>query len=318
MTLLSLRKIADQVLSIDDGVSARRDVLSLPPLKSKSLRASVRLLHAVLRYAPQLRLHPEDDNLPSSVPWYLARVRMRRNRSRWGDARILNVGQVDVQSLISQSSGGEHSGRGHRRTQFFLEIAGNDERKAEVCRGDLATAECYVQLRRSPTDIGIFDIQYWFFYPYNAFGPGHEGDWEHCTARVDGNGNLHRFFYASHAGESDWVDSGGVSRDDGGHPIVYSADESHACYPTPGTHGRGALPDDETSEGGPEWSTWTAIRLIGSVGVPRQGQEWIRYTGHWGEIGAVVTSDILVTSGPYGPAFQAWWDDDDKGNSANG
>lgn len=271
-----------------------------------------------IRYAPEVRLHPNDDNHPSSVSWYLDRVRMRRHRTNWPDAQLLNRGEVNVHSLISQSSGGEHSGQGRKRTQFFLEIEGSSETKAQVCRGDLGSAECYVHIRPAPIPQEGYDIQYWFFYPYNAFGPGHEGDWEHCTARVNHAGELQKYFYASHARESQWVQAAQVATNGSGHPIVYSADESHACYPNAGKHGRGFLPDDETSDGGDECHTWSALRVIGSFDNPEPQQEWVKYTGHWGEIGAIIASDVLVTSGPYGPAFQAWWDNDDRGNGDPG
>jgi hypothetical protein len=200
-----------------------------------------------------------------------------------------------------------------------LQIASND---SLIRKGSLQSAECYVHFRHAPQRNGQIDIQYWFFYPYNSFGPGHEGDWEHITVRVTNNFNIRRIFFASHARESEWHRPTGFHLNNAGHPIVYSAIGSHACYWFAGKRDRGKFhtaeipPDDFTANGGPVWKTWENLRIIGEFDNPLSNQEWIKYTGHWGEIGTAGTSELLVTSGPYGPAFQAWWDDDDEGNKS--
>lgn len=96
---------------------------------------------------------------------------------------------------------------------------------------------------------------------------------------------------------------------------MYSARHSHATYWRAGEHVRGGiggvLPNDHCAEGGPVWETWRSLVQIGSKEAPAPGQEWLKYTGHWVEIGFPVTSEDFVTSGPFGPAFQPWWSDDD-------
>ena len=319
MSIVSLRQVAKDVLGRTTELSIRKDIFSLPNIPSSdSLSANLRLLEAVYRFAPQLWLHRDEDSNPSSVGWYLQRVRMRRHRAFSPDVQVLDRGQVTVGSLVSQTSGGQHSGSGRNRTQFFLEI-GNAGKPATK-RGDLPSAECYVYFRHSPRNPAQTDIQYWFFYPYNSFGPGHEGDWEHVTVRITAEFEIAQVFFASHAKESSWRSPGGFSITEGSHPVVYSAKSSHACYWFAGKQDRGKWyaielpPDDFTSEQGAAWDTWTSLRIVGEVDAPLDNQQWVKYTGHWGEIGVPVVSEWLVTSGPYGPAFQAWWDDDDEGN----
>jgi hypothetical protein len=165
--------------------------------------------------------------------------------------------------------------------------------------------------------LDAWDIQYWFFYAYNGdITTGadfeHEGDWEHITVRVDGNLKTPMsVFFASHATESEWRNRGGFKINSDGHPVVYSAYHSHATSWRVGTHPRRFLPDDYTAEGGPKWATWDTLRLIGTHRRPLQDLEWVKFTGHWGQIG---TPGPEWLSGPYGPAFQAWWADDDEGN----
>jgi hypothetical protein len=313
-TRLSTRFLANKVLQSTAPISIK-SILAIQHLQSgKSLKRLVETLGAIYYFAPQLRLHPDDRYRPTSVSWFLPRVRMRRHRPHDTDVQILKVGEVNMASLISQSSGGQRSGRGSGRTNFFLEIRSQE---SATRRGDLDVAECYVRFRRAPGGSTDWDIQYWFFYAYNGdITTGadieHEGDWEHVTARVTSDlRTLQRVFFASHAVESEWRDASDVSVADD-HPVAYSAYHSHATAWSAGKQSRNWLPDDHTSNGGPYWSTWGNLRLIGERLDPMPGQEWVRYTGRWGQFGSPGPEWL---TGPWGPAFQAWWDDDDEGNS---
>lgn len=276
-----------------------------------------RVTEAIQRFAPEVHLYPDEVYRPSSVPWYLARVRMRRHRLFLPDQAILGVGQVNVTTLVSQQRGNEHSGQGGE-TRFFLQIQGDEQVNRN---GDLSTAECYAHFRPAIGGRPEFDIQYWFFYPYNGditavLDPAHEGDWEHITVRV--SPDLQRVvevFFATHKRESRWLRDG-YQLSQGTHPVVYSARHSHASYWTVGEQPRGGiagvLPNDRTAGGGPIWRTWERLVNVGTFEAPAPGQEWVRYTGRWGELGTRGASQALVSSGPFGPAFQPWWSDDDK------
>lgn len=284
------------------------------------------ILQRIVQYAPEVRLHPDDLFQPSSVPWYLNHVRMRRHRTSigplWRDIQILDKGQVYIGSLVNQLSGGQSSGSGNKATNFFLEIEGDRDR---VIRGNVYTAPCYVHYRKAPNGLDN-DIQYWFFYPYSGDialldeGPdvniAHEGDWEHITVRVDRNWHhIVKIFYAVHD------DILSVSADEPfnfnydlnllAHPIVYSAKHSHASYPIAGEI-KEFWANDHTADGGIIWKTWQNLILLGTKDNPLNGQMWLKYTGRWGEIGGNLTRLLTqATSGPYGPAFQDSWHNDE-------
>src|SRR5690349_10808938 len=123
MVPVSARFVMRKVVRVTSAFSIKEQLDNIPELNGiPSLKKQLQLLCAVYRFAPLVRLHPDDVYRPTSVPLYLAHVQMRRHRPWWFDVHILGPGWVDVQSLISQSSGGQHSGRGTARTDFFLEI----------------------------------------------------------------------------------------------------------------------------------------------------------------------------------------------------
>lgn len=254
-------------------------------------------LALISRLAPIVRLHPSDEHRPASVPWYLPNVRMRFHRSWQKDRAILDRGAVSDATIASQSCEDQSSG-GARPSDFFLEIAGDEDR---VRRGDLASALAYAHVLTWPE---FEDIQYWFFYPYNGdMGPGpinfaHEGDWEHVTLRV-ACGRVTRAFFSAHHKEGKVLDAARCAFV-GERLVVYSARHSHASYPTGGKQARNNLPDDHTADLGPEWRTWERLEWL-DPHPPR----WLRYSGHWGEIG-----EFKDTTGPRGPSHQRAWSGD--------
>jgi hypothetical protein len=79
------------------------------------------------------------------------------------------------------------------------------------------------------------------------------------------------------------------------HPIVYSANGSHASYPTVGAFDVDNWPADDYTGKGLTWRTWE--HLIYVVTEP-----WFGYGGGWGEI-----SDELMfieLNGPSGPGYK--------------
>jgi hypothetical protein len=309
---LSSRFVLINVVRAQPPFSFKAHLVSVMGAMSNGrVKQALALLAAIYRFAPEVRLHPDDIYRPSSVPWYLQHLRMRRHRPGAPDVHILHPGEVTVRSLVSQSSGGQESGRGRQRTDFLVEIVSI---VPETRRGLLGVAECYVHLRPAPTR-DAWDIQYWFFYAYNGdISRGadfeHEGDFEHVTVRVAPDGKtMFRVFYHAHNTESVWRAGRDVTFSGGTHPVAFSAKHTHATYWRSGTHSRRLLPDDHTANGGPIWRTWSSLRLLGHRDRPTAGQEWIHYTGHWGQIG----TKISWLSGPFGPAFQGYWDNDDDG-----
>ncbi|MGK0155829.1 MAG: hypothetical protein ACI9SE_002796, partial [Neolewinella sp.] len=125
--------------------------------------------------------------------------------------------------------------------------------------GDLNRAKAYVRVQ--PIDGIITELQFWVFYPWN--GPGkseagcgslptvvfnptgangsHFSDWENVRVRVTnkslqnpGNYELVSVVMSRHSTEEE-VDAANLIYAIG-RPVIYVAKDSHAHYPSPGTH----------------------------------------------------------------------------------
>jgi hypothetical protein len=263
----------------------------------------------VLKFAPVVRFHVNEQYLPASVPWYLERVRMRFDVSMGLDKQLLNKGNVTVTGLLSQTQQGQTSGLSAKPSDFFLEqtdASGGDNLdsyRQETRQGSgQAGRVCYAHVRPAPagTHPGEYDIQYVFFYAYNgdllktSAETAHEADMEHITVRVGKDHNtIDQIYYAAHDAEGKWYGrqtapgmQDGYSVNAEGRPVVYSAVNSHASYPWAGAKVRGnGLPDDVTGDGGSEWDTMSNAMNVGEKSYPRHGMLWIQYSGRWGELG---------------------------------
>jgi len=286
------------------------------------------LIEVTRRFAPLVRFHPEEAYFPSSVEWFLKRVRLTHESSPMHAKRpvvitpVLAKGEIDSVKLVSQSVGNDYSG-GVSKGTFFLDIPGDSEH-TRTCLGHLASAKCYVHVQ--PASSGRWHLAYLFFYPFNGAIAidkkiTHEGDWEHIKVEVDKSGsNIIRVFFSAHAGGKWHVrystahgNTDGFRCTENTHPIVYSARHSHASYPKSGEQHRptAILPDDYCGNG-IEWRTWGALEHLGDKADPPVGQEWLKFNGRWGEHRGSIYGDIV--EGPTGPAFKKWWKDNGFGN----
>lgn len=289
----------------------------------------------MLKYAPMVFLHPQEQFRPSSVDWYLARVAMRfHHDSGCSDDQILPQGSVTQSNIWTQShptknflcSHNSDSVRSDTKRDvradegFFLQPPNTNNFDAIVHQGDPNPSawRAYAHVIPSLYLANGIDIQYYFFYPYNDGWTtfNHEGDWEHITVTLDGNHNFYRAYYAAHNNEGkvytaqqimfadrfgNIAPSNQKLQGDYTHPVVLSAKGSHASYPTAGEQDRFPLPDDETGWG-QLWNTYNNVVNVGELGNPQNGQTFIKYAHLWGEIG-----QTDITSGPYGPAWQSAW-----------
>jgi hypothetical protein len=277
------------------------------------------------RFAPRIRLHMNDPYRPASVDWFLDRVHMRfHHENNCPDHQILDLGEVNTINLITRQHSPNvvlcahdqtrsFSSSGNEERAFFLQIP-NDSNETLTRRG--TTPEdwtCYAHVFPSSSSnnvpAGNIDIQYWMFYPFNgawdssAFSV-HEGDWEHVTVRVDADTLEPLSFYiAAHAGGErlPWDE---VRCTDDGHPVSYSALDTHAGYPTDGTFWVDIRADD-TSLLGPIWDCGDRLINLGERNNTLPGASWNTYNGHWGEIGSGGDK-----SGPHGPHLNGKWDGD--------
>ena len=275
------------------------------------------------RFAPVVKLHPGEQYLPADIIRYLPRVRMCFDVNLRSDDQLLKKGGVNLSSLVTQANRGQLSGLSAIKTGFFLEQTDNnggdvlDSYRKETRRGTDMWV-CYVHVRSAPeSHSGMYDIQYIFFYAYNLHitqGPAeaaHEADLEHITVRVEGDQKtVHQIFYVAHDTEGRWYArqtspgaKNGYSLTGDGRPVVYSARGTHASYPWEGQWVRGSgKPDDITQDGGMVWDCKASLNNVGEKPYPREGMQWIQYSGRWGEMG-----EASWTTGPYGPAYQDWW-----------
>jgi hypothetical protein len=260
-------------------------------------------------YAPEVRLAPNaiDWTRPANVDWYLARVHMRFDHAGCPDCQVIALGAPTQNNLSTQSHNTKNWYCGHTSTtyassqshkEFFLQPPD------DAVHNGASSSEwrVYVHVKPSVVVSAGYDIQYWFFYPYNDFiaSANHEADWEHITVSATSNGDFHSVWYAQHSGGIRYTAS--QIAWNGTHPIVYSADGSHASYPAAGDWYLAPAVYDHTYTGGPTWQTWTNWVNVGEKSAPRSGQLFIKYGGRWGEVG-----ELDDTSGPQGPSFQGSW-----------
>ncbi|HEU4407151.1 MAG TPA: Vps62-related protein [Polyangiaceae bacterium] len=268
------------------------------------------------RFAPLLRLTANEQYRPGSVAWYLPRVHLRFNHDNCFDHEILALGEVTADNLGQQSHPNngslcQHSGDAEdqlpsnaKHLEFFLQPPD------DAAHGGAPPADwrAYAHVKKSQTIAGGYDVQYWFFYPFNSTIANfdHEADWEHITVVADASEAIAQARYAAHSGGTTHPASAlelvpGTSR-----PVGYVALGSHATYNKPGEYLTEA-PDfvftDQADGEGPEFDTSVGLVNVGERGKPLNGQAWVNYGGRWGEIG-----EFSNTSGPPGPAFQGAWD----------
>ena len=207
----------------------------------------------ITKFAPKIYLHPCDKHRPDSVEHYFNTVHLKQ-------AGATLESQVTVEILQS-----------HTGNDAYLEFANgqsptgtnNFRTGAGIQRGipphtGTAAAPVYVKSFCYDTH---FDIKYMFFYACQGFQTfqlqgwnldstcnfewsplaRHQADWEHITVRLDPAGNtLLGAYYSQHSG-SQWVEAPRL--EDGTHPVVFSALNSHACYPHAGTFRLGTVLD---------------------------------------------------------------------------
>jgi hypothetical protein len=144
-------------------------------------------------------------------------------------------------------------------------------------------------------------LQYWIFYPSNPQDRGilrtgrHEGDWELVQVRVDDGGRAREATFAQHT----WAEGCGWSgvRREGGAPVVFVANGSHASYSRPGTHDRFFPDPNDEADGRGRRQRPAAERI--TDGAPA----WVAWPGRWGRTRArLVPSEA---SSPRGPRYQA-------------
>jgi hypothetical protein len=212
-----------------------------------------------------------------------------------------------------------------------------DQRLCHAIDG-LAATPCYVAAEAShaaaPVVYGAafrttdrIDLQYWLWYPYDAFSPGypkrndfwqaHEGDWEVVSVILDRAGNPLTVAYSQHRKGRRRTWASAPKR--GLHPLVYVALGSHANF---FTAGRQPLLPPAVDQ--------ATVNLIKAYGIPvpadstgkgrvirptlvrvtARNPSWMTFAGAWGEteyLHLPGRAPLTGGAGPRGPAFHAQW-----------
>lgn len=210
------------------------------------------------KYAPIVYLHSQDKYKPSSVSWFV-------NKCHLVNQETTALKEVTIKDLQCHN---------HEHTHLFLA----DESGRYGC---IATAEVYVHLRKAPNRINeknnLYDLQYWFFFPYNGGvylndkKGFHEGDWEHVTVRLYNifeNPMVHKVFYSAH-GKGKWLvpqvdykpKRSVATLKNNCRPIVFAAHHSHAFYETDDIFPRLVVLKDKTDYG-ELWDIQNQLEII--------------------------------------------------------
>ena len=280
------------------------------PAAGGAVDATPPLASLLSRHVPLLVLHPSEQLSPVPVEGFLA------------DSDLLGR----TGSVWSKVPGPVPSGGADLRL---------DQRLCQAREGVAATS-CYVSAQAAhpsaPVVYGAafrvtdrIDLQYWIWYPYNAYSPTvppgdlwqvHEGDWEAVSVILDLRGKPLVLGLSRHreGARRSWskVERRGV------RPLVYVGLGSHANFFRPGAHrldprfvepalisvikAYGARPIDHAGSG----------RIVRPrlVPVTASRPSWMAYAGSWGEDGYVHfpgNEPIVAGAGPRGPVFHEQW-----------
>ncbi|OMO84523.1 Vacuolar protein sorting-associated protein 62 [Corchorus capsularis] len=248
-------------------------------------------IHALIKhYGPTVFFHPDEEYMPSSVPWFFKNGVLLYEEGNGKGEPIDFCGS-------NLPSGGENDGA------YWMDLPADDDARNNVKKGNLESAELYVHVKQALG--GAFtDIAMWIFCPFN--GPvnikvglmnfqmnklgQHVGDWEHFTLRINNfNGELWQAYFSEHSG-GEWIDAFDLEFIQGNKPIVYSSKHGHASFAHPGTYlqgstklGIGVTNDVAQSEYSIDSSTRYQIIAAEYLGHGVVTEPcWLQYMREWG------------------------------------
>jgi hypothetical protein len=184
------------------------------------------------RYAPVVRLHPQEPYLMCSVEWYLQKSTL------FGP----NGFQKQSPTVDDLPTGTIDDGK------YWLVVTDDAQ------KGDPSIARTYVHAYWQQGDAYTY-LQYWFCYGYNGhvtmhcynpFGNAtdvdlsplgeHWIDWEQVTIRIKNDTRAVLGVYLSQHGEGEWITDLTRFQRKGEQFIVYASLNGHAVYAQPGTN----------------------------------------------------------------------------------
>lgn len=287
----------------DDTADDHDDALSDYPGQAGSASFEELLAdNPITTYAPFVYLHHSEKNLPMAAGEFIAHSQLRWAHDQGcpdhpaeprGPVSAIALGRGTYKHKMADALSGlcRHHGReyhSNERTRpyemgsteegFFLDLDNGSR------GGQGVSSPVYVDYTK-----GAY-ITYWFFYGYNdgVASFNHEGDWERISIRLTITNRPTHVAYFQHNKYCvyEWSK---VQKYKNNHPIVFSAEGSHASYTQTGSHWTG-LWWDYTDKSGKKWQTWKSLLMV-------RDQPWYGYGGAWGEVGETST-----TTGPLGPS----------------
>jgi Vacuolar protein sorting-associated protein 62 len=277
------------------------------------------------KHAPILHLHPDEKYSPMDPETFLRSSRLWRVR----DNRVVSAFDVPAKAWVETPERDRLFGLPVELLFGWEALHGPDDaswsrRPHDPTRA--ADGEQFALEHREVRPTAPFDpdrpppcyyfvqswkgstlVSYWFFYGFSEFlgGIAHQGDWEHVSLVVRGDGTVGNGFFAVHEGKY-FVEARDLSFRDG-RLQTYSARGRHATWWKTGNHMIGltflqerdkianlqpeAFLQDETAAG----AAWDLRRNLR----PLAEQPWRLFGGAWGKLG-----DAAPGTGPLGPWFK--------------
>jgi hypothetical protein len=314
-----------------------------------SLPSPAERIALAARYAPRVWVHSKERFGPVDPNEYLAHSALVWKQRRRPETVAPNgkVDPARIGARCDRAPGGCYEKSGYLARELTRPFMARVERPrglnlrrgfavdgdASVRRGQAGRdpdVPVYYEMRRTPDELLI---TYWFFYGYsrphivggsNATDSilsvlSHEADWENIDVALtpDGSAPLAVYFYGhGHPLRVGWAKicklGPGIedcSSDQPGHPVVYSALDSHASYDRAGTRkvcGPAGCANDLTDDGW-RWDTWTRPGGLRPV----RDASWWGFGGAWGAVG-----NLPDNTGPLGPSRWKLPADPDPGDLA--
>lgn len=225
------------------------------------------------KYRPILKFHPDEQYWLSSIDYYLENATIGMNG-------LTLSKKVTKENLCSwQNSIG-----------LPLYLTPNKD-ALHGQKNDLNDVPIYVSVRETRSQI---IIHYIFFYVYNgAFmvcgypNGQHNADLENFAVYINKRScELDKVFYSAHKSQDGvWLKNSFTGSSDNyvsnipmenGHPVVYIANHSHACYPKAKTYWRiFGFANDHTSDMGFHWLPNKLVYIDDNT-------NWNKFEGYWG------------------------------------
>ncbi|KAF1841627.1 uncharacterized protein K460DRAFT_318814 [Cucurbitaria berberidis CBS 394.84] len=208
-------------------------VVRSAPVKLQERQAPSGVPDYVLRYAPIVYLHSDDQYLPTDIQTFLDNTTPRVNFNEVsGPSKPLtssNVNQMGGDVWLTSNDDVTKDPQWIKGTKPDSNGRTNEAVTAAVIVNDKGN--------------GNVDAFYMYFYAYNYGGDvigwkklnfgNHVGDWEHTMVRFT-NGVPQALWYSQHANGQAFQYS--TVEKSGDRPLAYSAKGSHANYAMGGTH----------------------------------------------------------------------------------